>query len=128
MKKAPSPHKIPRYVSEDQQFWQAHLSAFTVSGVNRRAYCRKHAVNYDRFTYWKNRLETCADKDTPTQASTKRSAPSLSALLPVQLKPAIQPSLPQDGAAILGSLLLKNGSVLRIHDAHALTILLERFA
>jgi hypothetical protein len=127
MKRTSSLNKISRYVSEDQQFWQIHLSAFASSGVSRRAYCRKHGVNYDRFTYWKNRIEICPDNDKPTQASKKCSAPSPSALLPVQLKSAIQPSLPQDDMAILGSLHLKNGSVLRIHDAHAFNIILERF-
>ncbi len=128
MKKAAALHKISRYASEDQQFWQTHLSAFAVSGVSRRAYCRQHDLNYDRFSYWKKRVEVYTDNDQPILASTKHSArSSSSALLPVQLTPVIQPRLPQDHMAILGSFQLKNGSVLRIHDVQAFNIILERF-
>ncbi len=44
MKKTSSLQKISRYASEDQQFYQAYLSAFVASSICRRANCRKHAT------------------------------------------------------------------------------------
>jgi hypothetical protein len=128
MKKASSSNKISRYLAEDRQFWQTHLSASIASGMTRRAYCQKHSINYARFGYWKNRLENSTNQDKPTQPNAMRPNASSSVLLPVQIKSAVQPGLPQGDVAILGSLSLKNGSVLQIHDVRLLHIILERFA
>ena len=36
--------------------WQLHVQAMKESGLSRAAYCRKHGLSYDAFTYWCHKL------------------------------------------------------------------------
>ena len=115
---------VHRYITEDEQFWQKHLSALKASGMNRSAYCKIHEINYWRFSYWKKRLTT---SNNPSENSHPPYAPS-PVLLPVRLKSMTQPTLQKNAAAILTTLNLKNGHVLQIHDERVLMLILDRWA
>ncbi|MGJ0430036.1 IS66 family insertion sequence element accessory protein TnpA [Methylobacter sp.] len=110
----------PRYVAEDNAFWQRHITAFSVSGMKRNAYCKMHDVNYDRFCYWIKRLTDGTAKKIKRRVAA--SLPSVP-LLPVQLKPRSVP----DEVTPLCTVNFKNGSVLHIHQERALAVLLERW-
>ena len=114
---------VHRYITEDEQFWQKHLFACKASGMNRRAYCQTHEINYARFSYWKKRLTASSN---PSENSRHPYAPS-PVLLPVQLKSTTQATL-QKNAAVLTTLNLKNGHVLQIHDERVLMLVLDRWA
>ena len=37
--------------------WQRHLAVWRANGQTQAAYCRRHGVNEQRFSWWKRRLE-----------------------------------------------------------------------
>ena len=98
---------------KDEAFWQDHYSIQQSSGLSRAAYCRKHAINYDRFTYWvcKWRID---QRDT---------------LIPVKIKTSFAARLADQSNLLetLCTLDLKNGHRLRIHDNSVLSLLLDRW-
>lgn len=44
-----------QYPHEDEAYWSEIYSRFKSSGESRKAYCKTHAINYDRFGYWLRR-------------------------------------------------------------------------
>jgi hypothetical protein len=121
MKKSQAKTHIPRYISEDENFWRQHISTFLTSGVTRTVYCQNNGINYHRFSYWIKKLSV----DTLQVAKCNQQVASQHApLLPVQLKPQAL----QSDVVVLCTLNLKNGSVLHIHHERVLSILLERWA
>ncbi len=46
------------------QFWQVHIKQWSESGLTQNAYCRKHGLRPNRFTYWKIKFNQDA---TPTE-------------------------------------------------------------
>ncbi|WP_353375211.1 hypothetical protein [Microbulbifer sp. NBRC 101763] len=40
----------------NQQQWQSHVSACEKSSQSKRAYTRKHNLNYSQFPYWYRKL------------------------------------------------------------------------
>lgn len=115
---------VHRYMDEDEQFWQKHLFACKASGMNRRAYCKTHEINYGRFSYWKKRLTASSNL---SENSHPPHAPS-PVLLPVRLKSTTQPTLQKNADPVLTTLNLKNGHVLQIHDERVLMLVLDRWA
>ncbi|WP_299587473.1 hypothetical protein [uncultured Microbulbifer sp.] len=50
----------------NQQQWQTHIRAFEKSSQSKRAYSRKHNLNYSQFLYWYRKLsEQTSVSDTP---------------------------------------------------------------
>lgn len=44
-------------MTELQQEWNDKLAAWRASGLSMAAWCRQHTESYDRFIYWRRRLE-----------------------------------------------------------------------
>jgi hypothetical protein len=100
-----------RYPLEDEQFWQTHLSDFSVSGMKRSAYCKKHNISYPRFNYQIRSLKK----------SKKNTFASSSKLVPIKLKSKCTEAR-QDDSVVLCTVTLNNGCVLRVHherDCHS---------
>ncbi len=38
------------------QHWEAHVKAFTKSGLSRAEYCRQHNLSYHAMIYWQRKL------------------------------------------------------------------------
>jgi len=112
----PTKKFVPRYTHEDESFWKKHQLDFSASGLARKAYCKMQAINYDRFSYWIKKLNSPADGGK----NDKQASHKYTALLPVQVKS----ECPQGN--IVGSLILKNGLTLQIHDPQALSFILEK--
>ncbi|MFA0813721.1 IS66 family insertion sequence element accessory protein TnpA, partial [Microbulbifer epialgicus] len=50
----------------NQQQWQSHVRAYERSSQSKRAYTRKHNLNYSQFLYWYRKLtELTSVSDTP---------------------------------------------------------------
>jgi hypothetical protein len=94
-----------QYPSEDEKFWEAHAQALKSSGLSRKAYCRQHNVNYDRFGYWLPKISV-----------------QPSSLVAVKLKPVSIPSTKD----VLCTLSTNKGWHLSIHDVWALSLVLEK--
>jgi hypothetical protein len=103
---------VSRYHSEDESYWSNQLLSFRASLLTRKGYCRQNGINYDRFTYWIGKLTT-----QQAQAASKQ-------LLPIQLKPEFKKPEPVS----LFSLIFKSGCILQVHNAEALSIILEKMA
>lgn len=88
---------------EDAAFWLRHITEFESSQLTRKAYCREHGLNYDRFQYWYRKHA----RQTKAQA------------IPVRVK-----SLDTSGD-VLCTLQLGHNRLL-IHSPQALSLLLER--
>ena len=88
-------------------YWQAHVDAFTVSGMSRAAYCRQHEVNYDQFGYWVKKF------------ATQKSAPFTAV--------RIKPTVPVINPSVVCTLLFTDGKQLQIHDEHTVLFILEKF-
>lgn len=110
-----------RYALEDENFWQQHQTAFSASGTTRKAYCRSHQINYDRFGYWIKRLST---KSMAAATQDNLTLPQVTGLLPVKLKIPTR----QDDSNVLCTINLRNGHVLHINDERALSLILGRWA
>lgn len=123
MKKISNHQHVHRYTSENENFWQQHITALIKSGMTRADYCKAYHINYHRFGYWKKKIK---DKNhtavNTTTTSLQKS--SNSALLPVK----IMTSEKKTESLILCTLNLTNGSVLHIHDEQALSLILARWA
>ena len=107
---------VSRYNNEDNIFWQKHQLDFSASGLTRSAYCKKQAINYDRFSYWLKKLASPV-LNSVTSKKTPLNPPSF---LSVQVKSERRQS------DILCSLILRNGFTLQIHDSQALSLILEK--
>lgn len=93
---------------ENETFWRQHYESQKSSGLSRTAYCRQYDLNYDRFGYWISKWNhSHSDK-----------------LVSVKLKAVTTATL----ETTLCTLNLKNGYSLRIHDAQALVVILERYS
>jgi hypothetical protein len=53
--------------------WQRHLAAWRTSGQTQAAYCRRHGVNEQRFSWWKRRLEK--QPPGPARPTARRGTP-----------------------------------------------------
>lgn len=111
---------ISRYMNEDENFWKKHIADFSKSSLKISHYCKVKAINYDRFIYWRNKLTPQPSQDVVAQ---KILPEKHRPLLPVQLKPEASVH-----DALLCSLNLRNGEVLKIHDKQALILILERLS
>lgn len=100
---------INESLTEKEQFWMGHAKCQRESGLSRIAYCRKHQLNYDQFSYWKQKW---------------RQQTTSARLLPVNLNklPTIT-DIPQNQT--ICTLAFKNGHELKIHDKSILHILLS---
>lgn len=99
---------------KDENFWRKHISVFPDSGLSKTAYCKKNAINYNRFFYW---IRKVSSKDN------KKHASLTTPLIPVQLKP-VPDSIKH---SIHCGISLKNGAVLHIYDRQSLLIILEKW-
>jgi len=95
---------------ENETFWKRHYELQKSSGITRVNYCRQNNLNYDRFGYWISRWNKFRREGNE--------------LVSVKLKSATEPH-PQ---SILCTIELKNGYFLKIHDAHSLSVILEKFS
>lgn len=92
---------------ETGEFWQHHDKLQKNSGLSRSAYCRKHDLNYYRFSHWvkKSRRVSAASK-----------------LVSVKVKPATEQTIQKP----LCTLELSGGRCLKVYDTQALSFILER--
>jgi hypothetical protein len=90
------------YADEDVTYWQTQVKQFHQCNLSRAEYCRQHGVNYDRFSYWYQRLRK----------------QSLSKLLPVEVTPS-------NATKLQCTLEFANGMQLHIHNQEALAHLLK---
>ncbi|WP_444885484.1 IS66 family insertion sequence element accessory protein TnpA [Microbulbifer sp. PSTR4-B] len=82
----------------NQQQWQSHVRAYEKSSQSKRAYTRKHSLNYSQFLYWYRKLsEQTSVSDTP-------------GFVPVDIKPSVA------SAGNLGILEFPNGIKLVINS------------
>lgn len=59
---------VSRYNNENNSFWKKHQLDFAASGLTTRsAYCKKQAINYDRFGYWLKKLASLELNDANTK-------------------------------------------------------------
>lgn len=94
---------------ENEAFWRQHYESQKSSGLSRTTYCRQYDLNYDRFGYWISKWNhSHSDK-----------------LISVKLK-AVTTATSE--TTTLCTLNLKNGYSLKIHDAQALVVILERYS
>ncbi len=91
---------------ENETYWRHHAQAQPQSKLSMSAYCKQHKVHYARFIYW----------------SRKFAKPKSSALVKVQIKPAVKRDLNVD--EIRCTLVFKNNSYLRIESLSVLKLIL----
>lgn len=84
------------------QFWQEQVKLKQESGLSRADYCRKHNLVCSQFTYWERKLDQPAAQ-----------------LVPVKLEQSAIKS------EVVCTLILKDGTELKIHEAGVLPILLS---
>lgn len=95
--------------TDKERFWKEHAKRLEASGLSRMAYCRKHQLSHDQFSYWLRKW--------------RKQEASL-ALLPVQLKePPVTQELPE--LKTLCTLAFKNGHELKIHNQDVLPMLVS---
>src|SRR3569623_325732 len=117
MQAAQSPKKfVRRYIDESETFWKKHHLDSSASGLTRAVYCKTQSINYDRFGYWIRKLNFPASGGK----NDKQASHQYTALLPVKVKSECI------AANTVGSLILKNGLTLHIHDPQALSFILEK--
>lgn len=95
--------------SDKERFWRKHAKRLQESGLSRMAYCRKHQLSHDQFSYW---LRKWRKQEAPLE------------LLPVQLK---EPPIEQESSELktLCTLAFKNGHQLKIYNQEVLPMLLS---
>jgi hypothetical protein len=49
-------------MTEQQQYWTDQIAAWRESGLSIAAWCREHDESYDRFIYWRKRLQVIHQK------------------------------------------------------------------
>jgi hypothetical protein len=120
MKEAALKKAIKHYPQETEGYWKQQQTAWLVSGLSRKQYCRKQGINYDRFQYWLKKLSP----QSGAAQSAKNTPVSNASLLPVTVSQTKQntPPIPP-----LCTLHLSNGHHLAIHHERALLILLEQW-
>ena len=96
-------------VIEKEPFWKEHIRRQKESKLSKMAYCRKHQLNYDHFSYWERKT-----RDRTQSAE----------LLPVTLRELSKISDKQQ-TETLCTLAFKNGHELKIHDKGMLAMLLS---
>lgn len=96
--------------SSDEQYWKEHLAKQEKSGLPVTVYCREHQLNYDRFYYW-----------------VRKERRTVARLIPIELKPteADNASTVAMEAPVLGTLTLRGGNVLAIHDKGIIPLILS---
>ena len=48
-----------------RDFWQAHVKAWSESGLTQRAYCQEHGLSEAQFSHWKPRLRKKGQRQRP---------------------------------------------------------------
>ncbi len=104
---ASSFQKIPK-----EEFWKNHFKEQEKSGKTRKKYCEDQGISCVQFGYWLRKI-SCKENSTEN---------SLAPLVGVKLKPQNE----QIASATIGTLILKNGCLLKIHTMEALSYILER--
>jgi hypothetical protein len=89
---------------ERKEYWQGQLDRLKESGLSRSQYCRDNSINYDRFGYWLKKLSPASPTFVPVKMQTPEISITQFLLCTIELR----------------------GHVLQIHDASALSILLDR--
>lgn len=89
-----------------EAFWRQHHKAQKTGKLSRKEYCKVHNLNYGRFGYWVGKWNSL----------------EVANLLPIKL---IEESR-TTASKILGTLDLKNGCSLKIHDMEVIASILER--
>jgi len=75
--------------SFSQTEWEAHLKAFKVSKLSRKAYCRKNNLLYHRFQYYyRHHYLKHSRSKKQRDAETEKA----STFVPVTMKPHLSPS------------------------------------
>ncbi|MFA0813776.1 IS66 family insertion sequence element accessory protein TnpA [Microbulbifer epialgicus] len=87
----------------NQQQWQSHVRVYEKSSQSKRAYTRKHNLNYSQFLYWYRKLT----EQTPVSVTPN--------FVPVVIKP------PTATTENLGILAFPNGIKLVINSPVLLT-------
>jgi len=88
------------YSHEDKSYWHNQITEFKQSGLNRKAFCRRFDVNYDRFQYWYRKFEL-EKKHQPTPA-----------VVPIKLTTGTTTRV----NPVLCSIRLTSGATLYLHD------------
>lgn len=101
-------------IVEDLAFWQHHIDGFSKTSLSRKAYCRHHALSYDRFQYWYHKVKK--------KKSAKRNELSL---IPIKLRKETHKST-ASAHPIIATLQLAKGIQVFIHDVNVLSHLITR--
>lgn len=89
---------------ERKEYWQEQLDKLKASGLSRSQYCRDNSINYHRFGYWLKRLLPASPTFVPVKMQTSEVLITQHLLCAIEIR----------------------GHLLKIHDASALSILLDR--
>jgi len=108
-----------QHMQENENLWKKHVSDFIRSGLTKKAFCKKHEVNYGRFFYWIRKLSLLP---LPTPAHKKKKEDKAQ-FMPVKLKSQLPEQIK---ATLLCTLSLKNGCALQIHDEQSLSLILRK--
>jgi len=95
---------------EGRAFWLKQFKLFNNSTLSRKAFCREHDLNYDRFQFWYIKVHDEKGQNNSTR------------LIPVQ-----EQGTEIQGAALC-SIELSNGHRLLIHAPQMLDYILERLS
>lgn len=96
-----------RKVDNHQQTeWQQHVTAYRNGKLSRVAYCKLHNIRYHQFGYWIKKYKPRSN------------------LIPVRIEQKPQEELSRTALAVLCTLQLKPGVLLKIHDLKALPAVL----
>ena len=68
--------------SDNQRYWQHHITSWQTSSLSQAAYCEQAGIDYKRFVYWRCKFR-------PTSQTGKQSNKKL---LPVKISTATSPS------------------------------------
>ena len=97
-----------QYPHEDEAYWTEIYSRFKSSGESRKAYCKTHGINYDRFGYWLR----CQLQRKPTDL--------------IAVKVARLPSC--DTRAVIASVRWSASQELVFHDIDSLCAVMKRLS
>ena len=95
-----------QYPHEDEAYWTEIYSRFKSSGESRKAYCKTHGINYDRFGYWLSR-----QKKPTNLIAVKVSSPS-----------------PRDTRVAIASVRWSASQELVFHDIDSLCAVMKRLS
>ena len=108
-----------RHMQENERLWKKHMTDFIGSGLSKKAYCKKHGVNYGSFFYWIKKLSPLK----PFQSKPIVHKEAKAQLIPVKLS---QPMPEQIESTLLCTLNLINGCALQIHNEQSLSLILRK--